>query len=100
MITSAFRFEFQPAIAISEVEMTLHLALYAVEGLFGEARVRLETTYRTDEDHHLVTLDGSTEVGAAIVKVFTRLLIREFGEDSFQVRGITQHVACAAAAAE
>lgn len=35
-----------------------------------------------------ISVDGSTEVGAALVKVFTRLLVREFGEMAFEVRRV------------
>lgn len=94
MTTDVFRFEFEPSVQLAEAEMSLHLAMYAVEGLFGEARVRLDASYQLDDARRAITVDGSTEVGAAIVKVFTRLLGREFGEDAFCVRRVSE---CAAA---
>jgi hypothetical protein len=89
MNSELFRFEFEPSVLLPEAEMTLHLALLSVEGLFGEARVRLEASYRVEEADRLIIVDGAGEVGAAIVKIFTGLLNREFGETSFQV-GTTQ----------
>ena len=86
MTTGVHQFVFQPSVPIVEAELTLHLATYAVEGLYGEARVRLEVGYHVDNARRSITVDGGTEVGAALVKVFTRLLLREFGEDGFQVR--------------
>ncbi len=86
MTANVFRFEFEPSVVIAEAELTLHLATYAVEGLYGEARVRLEAAYRLDESRNDILVDGGTEVGAALVKVFTRLLLREFGQDGFHVR--------------
>jgi len=86
MTANAFRFEFEPLVSLESAELSLHLAMYAVEGLYGEARVRLDTSYHLDEARRSITVDGGTEVGAAIVKVFTRLLTREFGEDGFRVR--------------
>jgi len=88
MTASVFRFEFEPSVPLVEAELTLHLAMYAIEGLYGEARVRLEASYHLDDARRSITVDGGTEVGAALVKVFTRLLIREFGEDGFHVRPV------------
>ena len=98
MTGNVFRFEFAPAVPLTEAELTLHLAIYAVEGLYGEARVRLEASYRVDESRTTVLVDDGTEVGAALVKVFTRLLIREFGEDGFHVRPANAQDAVAAPA--
>lgn len=81
-----YRFQFEPDVSLTEVEQTLHLALFAVEGLFGEARVRLEASYRLDERGDAILVNGISDVGAAVVKVFVGLLLREFGADAFQVR--------------
>lgn len=88
MATNVFEFKFGQAVSTAEAEMSLHLATYAVEGLYGEARVRLDSTYCVDEAQRTITVDSSTDVGTALVKVFTRLLIREFGEDGFHVRPV------------
>ena len=88
MTANVFRFEFEPSVPLTEAEMSLHLAMFAVEGLYGEARVRLEASYHLDDARRSITVDGGTEVGAALVKVYTRLLIREFGEDGFHVRRV------------
>ncbi len=88
MTANAFRFEFEPLVSVESAELSLHLAMYAVEGLYGEARVRLDARYHLDEARRSSTVDGGTEVGAALVNVYTRLLIREFGEDGFHVRRI------------
>lgn len=93
MTPDAFRFELQPDVSLSEAEMSLHLALFAVEGLFGEARVRLEASYRLDAPCRSLIVEGSPEVGAAVARVFTRLLAREFGEDAFRVRRINEPMA-------
>jgi hypothetical protein len=90
MTVDIFRFEFEPSVPLADAEMSLHLAMYAVEGLFGEARVRLDASYHLDDARRAITVDGGTEVGAAIVKVFTRLLGREFGEDAFCVRRVNE----------
>ncbi|MBT6485279.1 MAG: hypothetical protein HOK71_11545 [Planctomycetaceae bacterium] len=84
-----FRFEFEPDVPLMDPEMSLHLAMFAAEGLFGRARVRLEAEYTIDEPHQAIVVDGSTEVGSLIVRVFTGLLFREYGEDAFRVERIT-----------
>jgi len=86
MTANAYRFEFEPTVPLPEAEMSLHLAMYAVEGLYGEARVRLEANYQADEAQRTISVDGASEVGAAIVKVYTSLLLREYGADAFRVR--------------
>ena len=84
-----FRFEFEPSVPLTDTEMSLHLALFAVEGVFGRANVRLDAEYQIDEPHRVIVVDGTTEVGALVVRVFTRLLLREYGEDAFRVERIS-----------
>lgn len=86
MATETYRFEFRIPNMLSDAELTLHLAQYAIEGLYGEARVRLESSYRLDRARGAVLIEGGNEVGLAVVKAYTRLLAREFGEDAFEVR--------------
>ena len=76
-------FDFPPHVPVTDAEQTLHLAMLAVEGLFGRARVRLDARYEIDIASGAITLDASNEVGAAVARVFTCLLIRERGETSF-----------------
>lgn len=88
MTPDVFRFEFERSVPIEEAEMSLHLALFAVEGLFGQARVRLDAGYHVDEPHCAIVIDGMGEVGAAVVRIFTSLLLHEFGGDDFTVRRV------------
>jgi hypothetical protein len=88
MTANVYRFGFVPAVPLSEAELTLHLAIYAAEGLHGEARVRLDVSYQLDQPANAIVVDAGTEVGATLVKVFTHLLIRQFGEDGFHVRRV------------
>jgi len=39
MIPNGIHFEFEPTVSLADVEMSLHLAMFAVEGIFGRARV-------------------------------------------------------------
>lgn len=80
------RFEFGQGTDLAEIESTLHLAVLAVEGLHGEARVRLEVRYRIDTPTTSVLLDCQTGSGRAVARVFAAFLTRELGADGFRVR--------------
>lgn len=88
MTVDVFRFEFDRGVPLTEAEMTLQLAMFALEGLVGQACVRLHAAYHLDEPRRVVIVDGTTLVGAALVRIFTGLLIREFGESAFHVRRV------------
>ena len=100
MQTDVFRFQIDPRVPLEEAEMSLHLAMFAVEGLVGQARIRLDVGYYVDEPRRVIIVDGSNEVAGAVVRVFTNLLMREFGEDAFRVERMQslQHQSQAAAA--
>jgi len=90
MNTDVYRFELERSVPLTEAEMSLHLSLFAVEGLFGQARVRLDAGYHVDERRRAIAVDATTEVGTAVVRVFTSLLLHEFGGDGFRVRRVAQ----------
>ena len=97
MTINVYRFEFDRSVSLTEAEETVQLAGMAVEGLFGTARVRMDFSYHVDEPHCTIFIDGTTEVGDAIVKVFTSLALREFGQNAFRVhrlemRATVKHV--------
>jgi len=85
MTGDVLRFTFDTGIPLDEAESSLHLALFAAEGLFGQARVRLDTGYDLDLLSRALVIDASTEVGASVARIFTGLLVREFGERAFAV---------------
>ena len=99
MNDNVFRFAFRPGTDLTEVETTLHLAIVAAEGLFGEARVRMEVAYDLDTAKSVVLIDGRTGAGDAAVRIFTAFITREFGEDSFEVRRTSQSISPSAATA-
>ncbi len=88
MTANVYRFNFESGVPLCEAELTLHLAIYAIEGLHGEAHVRLDVNYRLDQSGNAIIVDAGTNVGAALVRVFTQLLIRQYGEGGFQVRRV------------
>ena len=89
----SIQFTFKPDISLVEAEMSLHLAMFAIEGLIGRARVRLDAKYHLDEPNRAITIDAHRPVGRMIARVFTALLLREFGEDAFVglANQISQH---------
>lgn len=85
-MTRAYRYQFGEGSDLRDVEDTLLLALLAAEGIFGEARVRLDGGYSIDRDARTATVDASTVVGQIVNAVFTTFAIKEFGRDGFTVR--------------
>ena len=80
----AFRFEFEQHVPLIAAETSLHLAMFAVEGLVGQVRVRIGLKYVLDEDAHAIVINGG-RVGQMVALVFAGLLLREFGEEAFQM---------------
>ena len=86
MGTQAYRYQFAQGVSSRDIEETLHLALLAAECLHGESRVRLEASYFFDEGKRACAIDGGTDVGRDVVRIFTGFAIHEFGEEAFRVR--------------
>jgi len=81
-----YRFQFDEHVDPSEVEGTLHLAVFAAEGIRGQAQVRLDASYDFDREKRTCTIDAGSEAGRDIVRIFTGLLLREYDEGAFRVR--------------
>jgi hypothetical protein len=82
----AFHFAFERGVSLADAEMSLHLAMFAVEGLVGQVRVRLGVRYVLDTEAHAIVIDGGNRVGQMVSRVYAGLLLREFGEDAFCMR--------------
>ena len=93
MTACVFRLSFSSDVPLDEAEMTLQLATFAAEGLFGRVRLRIDFSYHVDSARRAILVDGTTEVGATVVQVFTGLLLREFGEDAFRITPMQTHQA-------
>jgi hypothetical protein len=90
-MNGAFRFVFKKDVSVVDAELSLHLAIFAIEGLFGVARVWLDVSYHIDEPQRVIVVDASNEVGESLVRVFANLLLREFGDYSFRVDRVDSH---------
>lgn len=82
-MSGAFQFKFELHVSLVDVELSLHLAMFAVEGLAGQVRVRMDARYHVDQEGHAIFVDGGSQVGLMISRVFAGLLLRELGEDAF-----------------
>lgn len=82
---TVYRLAFEAPVDMEAVEETLLLAILAVGCLYGEAAVRLDAGYAIDADARVVVLDGSTDIGRAVARVFIGFCTREFGDDTFAV---------------
>ena len=91
-MTRAYKYQLREGIDPRDVEDTLLLAFLAAEGIFGEARVRLDGAYSTDREARTVTVDASTAVGHIVNAVFTVYAIKEFGRDGFTARRLATEV--------
>ena len=87
---TVYRFEFVHRVDIDEVEQTLALSILAVGCLQGEAAIRLDAGYAIDRDARVIIVDGDTETGRAVTRVFTGFCIHEFGDDAFSVSRPTE----------
>jgi len=91
-MAKAYRYQFREGVDPRDVEDTLLLAFLAAEGVFGEARVRMDGAYSTDRESRTVTVDASTAVGQIVNAVFTVFAVKEFGRDAFGVRRLVAEV--------
>jgi hypothetical protein len=84
-----YRYVFGPDVPLEEVEASLLLALFAVEGLHGESQVRLDAAHCLDAGRRACAIDATTAVGRDLNRVFVNFVRREFGEGAFRVERAT-----------
>lgn len=85
MHTQVYQFTFAPEVDVAEAERTLQLAAMAAEGLFGQARVRMELTYSVDLAGRTICVDAQTAPGEAVVRILAGFYAREFGSAAFTI---------------
>lgn len=84
MQRTLYRFRFRSDIPISEIDASLVLAYFAVEGLHGEAEARRFVTTGIGP----CVIDVSTPVGRDLAKILMAFVHRQFGDNAFQVHQI------------
>jgi hypothetical protein len=90
MTLTAFRYTFDDALDMTEVEASFVLAIFAVESIHGESDTRLSGQHAMDLEKRSCVVDASTAVGRDLNRLFVGFLRREFGEDSFHVERIPE----------
>ena len=88
MAKELYRYRFCQGVSLREAEDDLFLAMLAAEGLYGPARIRLDAAYYMDESIRAIVVDASTPVGQDINGIFVAFLIRQFGQDAFDVKRV------------
>lgn len=89
-MSEVYRFQFKNKIPSKVVEETLYWAVFNAESVFGKPKVRLDASFLFDKEKNICVIDKSTEVGKHIAQVFTSLISKEYGEDSFKVERIEE----------
>ena len=88
LVTAVCRFKFAEGTDSVAVESQMTLAIIVAEVMFGRARVRLGVSYYMPEGGRQAVVDTSDEVGQYVARLFTGLLIRRIGEESFVVERV------------
>jgi len=89
-MSSVYRFRFDDRVPGRSIEDSLFWATFHAESVFGKPRVRLEASLLVDKAKRICIIDRSTEIGQHIAQVFTSLITREFGEESFSVERVSK----------
>ena len=88
MNKTIYHYQIKDGVLMSAVKDSLLLSIMATESLFGRPRINLEARFRLERVSRVCIIDIGTQVGETIARVFTGLLIREFGEQAFKVEKV------------
>jgi len=80
------RFKFNKSLSREQIEEKIAFAVVSAECTFGQAKVRIHASYLAADNK--VVIDVSSPVGEHIAEVFTGLLIKDYGEQSFTVERV------------
>ena len=75
--------KFDRAADVKAAEETLLLAILAVACLHGDSAVEIDARYAMDVAEGSIVIDASTPIGQYVLRVFTGLCARQFGEGEF-----------------
>ena len=90
MNSQIYRYRFGTTVPMRDVEESLLLAAMAAESLHGRSLLRLDGAFCLDAEKRAAVVDGGTDVGQAIAKIFTGFLSKEFGDQAFQVERVAK----------
>ena len=80
------RFKLNEKLSRERMDELVAFAVISAECTFGQAKVRLNASYLTTDSKAVI--DVSSPVGEHIAEIFTGLLIRDYGEESFTVERV------------
>ena len=89
MSREVYKYAFAESVALDEVESSLLLSIMSVESLHGESDVKLDAGHYLDVSRRACIIDGSTDVGRDLNRLFIGFLRREFGKQEFRVERVT-----------
>lgn len=92
-----YSFSFAPEITDDEIASRLFLAAVNTENVFGGAAMRLDASFRFDKEARTCVIDGRTEIGRHMAKLFVSYLSKEFGDETFTVERIGEALPAEAA---
>jgi hypothetical protein len=81
-----YRFTFDRAVPMDDVEQALVLALLVVQILHGDAESPLGVGHAFDRRRRVCVVDATTAEGRDLSKLLVGFLAREFGPDALSVR--------------
>jgi len=88
MSRTIYHYRFDTDLPMDAIKGSLLLAVIAVEGLKGRARVQLEARFKLNKNKRSCEIEANTDVGESIARIFTVFLVKEFGEQAFKVERV------------
>ncbi|NQT35249.1 hypothetical protein HQ587_08670 [bacterium] len=85
MNKTIYHYQIMDGIPMNAVKDSLLLSVMAAESLYGRPRINLEARFRLERVSRVYIIEAGSKIGETIARVFTGLLIREFGEQAFKV---------------
>ena len=80
------RFKLNKHLSREQIEEHIAFAVVSAECTFGQAKVRLHASYLASDNK--IVIDVTSPVGEHIAEIFTGLLIKNYGEQSFTVERV------------
>jgi hypothetical protein len=90
MSETAYRYVFAADVDISDVELSLMMAILAAEALHSAAQVRLDAAHYFDAESRACVISADTDVGRDVARLFVSFLEREFGPTAFSVERVSR----------
>lgn len=88
LMSEICKFSFKHHISRKTLEERIALAIVTAECVYGQAKVRLHAGYTAADGKAVI--DVSSDVGEHVAQVFTGLMIKLLGEDSFTLERIAK----------